>query len=928
MAGGLIYAPQMTPDGLSRPIDPGASGGELTGQAIGRLGQAVERAGEQVFTAVERARTIRATTDVERRTTGFLTDIDGLNQKYQNDPDPSTAPDRYREELDQARKTRMDGVDPMMRDHLDTVLARKAITAAANARFDHLKRQGDEYTGNLDKQFQVLTNQYANARTDGERAAAVADLETTLARGVSSGMATHKMAEGYRQALSKTGDEARALRAIGTSPAMARSLLADPAQLTGLDPVRRQQLSEQARSAEEEARAAGIVQQARFNPAAAALSAGRLTSPQQAELIFDRALIQQESGGRPGVVSIQGALGLSQIMPDTAREMARKLGRSDIAALDNAALKDRLTTDARLNRDLGLAYFNENLKKFNGSLAATFAAYHAGGGDGGAVDIAHRKAVAAHGEGYSPEQFLAFMPQGLKDGSGKRTVDYVRDLYGRMGVKTDQPALSTMASYRLTTQVGAELDRQRAETDKVHSTLVSLSKTDADQFSGVLKDGYTVDAARLAAVRAPLMIAAQRGDAAAFEKLRTLDEAVVAAPIVQQMYRMRPEELAAETARMRQEMAASPAVTPEMNRRVQLAERVLAEMQTARKDNPLALVERQGIVPASALNVQADLGNEGQRAGFATQVAARSHASDQAERYTGSRTFFRPEEREPMRQRYEQMGSDGRFDLLKAIAENASPRAYRAAVTEIAGSDKLSATAGMFMQTNPGLARDIIRGAEIAQMDGVKAKAEDVKTALRATLPGLMYPPEIQAQLVDAALATYAAERGKNATLYDASDKAGIEAAVERVVGRIAKINGGKVPLPADVSTVEMDQLFGLTGALPDSSLEAFGGAYDASGQKFDIGFIRRHARLKPMSVGGADFQVVIGADERPVQTKTNGPLVVNLRELVKSARIVTGDLGRMAEIAAPLQYLPPAVAAEVTGQGQPAQPWEAWGTR
>lgn len=69
---------------------------------------------------------------------------------------------------------------------------------------------------------------------------------------------------------------------------------------------------------------------------------------------FKRSIIQQESGGRYGVPNADGsgAMGLGQIMPDTARGLSRKLGiayRPDLLRGTNAearAYQDRLTEAA------------------------------------------------------------------------------------------------------------------------------------------------------------------------------------------------------------------------------------------------------------------------------------------------------------------------------------------------------------------------------------------------------------------------------------------------------------------------------------------------------------------------------------------------------------------------------------------------------
>jgi len=82
------------------------------------------------------------------------------------------------------------------------------------------------------------------------------------------------------------------------------------------------------------------------------------------------ALIRKESAFSPGAVSRTGALGLMQMMPDTARHIARTEGESVPQASD-------LLRPA-LNLRLGSAYLNRMLERFSGNLVAAVAAYNAG----------------------------------------------------------------------------------------------------------------------------------------------------------------------------------------------------------------------------------------------------------------------------------------------------------------------------------------------------------------------------------------------------------------------------------------------------------------------------------------------------------------------------------------------------------------------
>jgi soluble lytic murein transglycosylase len=82
------------------------------------------------------------------------------------------------------------------------------------------------------------------------------------------------------------------------------------------------------------------------------------------------AIARQESEFNTGAVSGAGARGLLQLMPGTARKMARKAGISYAPG--------KLTNDAAYNATLGATYLDEQLQRFDGSYVLTFAGYNAG----------------------------------------------------------------------------------------------------------------------------------------------------------------------------------------------------------------------------------------------------------------------------------------------------------------------------------------------------------------------------------------------------------------------------------------------------------------------------------------------------------------------------------------------------------------------
>lgn len=84
------------------------------------------------------------------------------------------------------------------------------------------------------------------------------------------------------------------------------------------------------------------------------------------------ALMRQESAFNPEALSWAGARGLMQVMPATARHVARKIGLP--------FSRERLLADPSYNMTIGSAYFAEVLGEFSGSYLLALASYNAGPG--------------------------------------------------------------------------------------------------------------------------------------------------------------------------------------------------------------------------------------------------------------------------------------------------------------------------------------------------------------------------------------------------------------------------------------------------------------------------------------------------------------------------------------------------------------------
>jgi soluble lytic murein transglycosylase len=92
--------------------------------------------------------------------------------------------------------------------------------------------------------------------------------------------------------------------------------------------------------------------------------------PQVLEPAVSLAIMRQESNFDVSIVSPSGARGLMQLMPGTARLVARRLGEPTSEYL--------LTTDPGHNMRMGTAYLQEVLEKFDNSVPLAAAAYNAG----------------------------------------------------------------------------------------------------------------------------------------------------------------------------------------------------------------------------------------------------------------------------------------------------------------------------------------------------------------------------------------------------------------------------------------------------------------------------------------------------------------------------------------------------------------------
>ena len=140
-------------------------------------------------------------------------------------------------------------------------------------------------------------------------------------------------------------------------------------------------------------------------------------------------VIQHESGGRVAVVSPKGARGLMQLMPGTAREMAQELNLH--------YNEQRLTRDGEYNKQLGTAYLDKLLKRYDGAAALAVAAYNAGPGR---VD----EWLKSNGD---PRQGTISVSQWVERIPFKETRNYTRSILADLG-QTGVPPRAPSAAAR------------------------------------------------------------------------------------------------------------------------------------------------------------------------------------------------------------------------------------------------------------------------------------------------------------------------------------------------------------------------------------------------------------------------------------------------------------------------------------------------
>lgn len=103
-----------------------------------------------------------------------------------------------------------------------------------------------------------------------------------------------------------------------------------------------------------------------------------LLSPTSQFELLRAAVERQESGGRNGQVSEAGAIGLMQIMPGTARDIAKEMGDTDFPVKGDPVEVAQYLMRPDVNRAYGSFYLKKLMRMFPNDVEAVLIGYHSG----------------------------------------------------------------------------------------------------------------------------------------------------------------------------------------------------------------------------------------------------------------------------------------------------------------------------------------------------------------------------------------------------------------------------------------------------------------------------------------------------------------------------------------------------------------------
>lgn len=814
---------------------------------------------------------------------GFLGERAALQDQYVKDTNYETAPGNFAKDIDAAKMKWLEGVtDPKLRARMSLEMERDAISSGNKVTAASFGRQADTNVAALDKFEQSSLNEAVGAASEAERAAAITRYGNQVKRLLEAGWIDATVAARREQNFRGALEHADVLGFINRDPVKAKAALADPAAFPTLDPVKRQSLAIMADQKADTNNQAAWTQAAIFHPEAASLTMGRVVSADHALRIFDNGILKIETRGEPRAESKAGALGPSQIMPGTAREVATGLGLKDVAALSDADLKEKLLSDDALNLKLGRAYWSQMVTRYDGNVALAAAAYNAGPGR---ADKWKERAEAQFGAGFTPGQLASVVDI-------KETQDYLGKLYGRFNAPMNVSFSSPAAAMNASNAVGVVLTQQHARETHLMQAQATAAASSDDVVS-VVRAGFDVDPLRISTWKATQQASAAKGDAQAAGRLRDLDFAEKTQPFIRQAWATPPSLLDTSIKNMEASITA-PGANPSMQsiNAVKAFKAVQEQQAKMRDSEPVVLGGENGgrYYALQPIDGRSELND--------TLLSALKNRDAQARTanriYGGNGSPFTVEEAQSWRERYADATPQERGQILGMLAKGLSADTFATALPQIIKGENsksqtpaLTIAAGLYGKS-PAIAQSIIEGMNAVDTDGRYLPSDGAnglsyKTGKDQYLPIGAFnraartdpngPVAAMSAAIDARYAFLSAQ-AKDQT--GAPNSSRLKQAIDDVTGGILYHNGAAVIAP--VRGMDQRRFDATVFSLTDENLA---GAQTTSGKAITADYVRGSAKLQARSDG--QYYLQVNRDDGNPQyavTKEGAPFVLDLRNI------------------------------------------------
>jgi len=876
MAGAPQYRSQVDPQSGLTPFQPHT--GQIT-PLPGDTGLAdgLRALGGAVSGFAEFMKQVDGETEQARAKSNVYTRVAAARDDAMKSEDFTGAPQAFAAQRQKIVDEELGNVrDPVAREKLRAGFTEFGITQQRVVDQHQLGNQINFQTAALDRQLNTGLIDAGNAGSPAERASVLGRTNQAVDDAIAAGTISYTAGNTRKLQFVNSLDRLQVAKDAQADPAATAARLRDDKSYAGsLDPETRLQFQQRAEGTADQRSADYWKNVAAFRPWEATAAVGRVSSPAQGDDIFNRGIVQIESRGDNSAVSSAGALGASQILPGTARQVARDLGKADIANLSDADLRQRLLSDKPLNLELGQAYFRQQVSRYNGNIAVAASAYNAGPGN---ADRWVKAATEKFGPNFTADQY-----QSVVD------VDETKAYIGKLGKALGAPLGSaTFFNPHVGNATSDAIDSiataERQRQQQLAARLASIADA-TDDVTSLLKRGLDVDPSRIAGYRAAQLTAANGGDQAAAGRLRELGQAETVAPFIRQAWQMNPTDLDGQVQSMRAQVFA-PGANPTQQQVSALdAFDAVRKEQLARRDaEPVTLGGQNGarFYDLKPIDTSAAPADPSFLAGLSERNAQALAAQ---RRFGGSGSPFTRQETEGLRQRLETASTPEKFGLLKAMGGQFSPETYRAATKALGLDDPVTTFAVGLAQNDEALGRSILEGQAAIRTDPRYLPEKGVnKLTWLATKDSALPPAAFEARAgraddngpyaaMSAAVdARYAALSARAGDLSGQVNTNRLKQAANDVTGGVLYHNGPAIAPFRGASQGDFD---GLLRGLTDADLAS---AHTLDGSVITADYLRGSAKLH--AVGQGRYLVQTNRDDtNPLYAAgANGAFVLDLR--------------------------------------------------